>query len=618
MVLLKFSCNLFLTLWLCFSITTSYSQIVSQNDSRNEKISQIEFKYDQYNHLFDLNNTQQLIVTKNKNSTCFNVNENIFRFIGANESLKIIQQIISNLEVFVKSKKSPKNSYSSLKSWVDFLGAKIKNGFLIRNVQSVGGLDNFKLFDRFNTDAQINSHDNHKVLLIGETEDIFNSKVVHKGPCFGIVENHGFSPPQVIAIDEDRTFSNGHEKWQKDFLKSADIKLGGFFGLQNHFLIDLTSGNRAHILQIWQNGPNGADLINTFRGSKNFISFYSLAKNGKYLAVTEIDSEDSEDSESKKSPSLKIQIYNPITKKLIATFKPQNKIIKMYFTPNGNHLTILNENNKIEIWEIYNDENPILIKTLDLLDLPFLKLNNESSQNHFSPSSDYLMHIAYLHPGELWHIPSGRRVGLLKPRLNRNCGNQAYTPYEYYSQIHFAQFPQELDDDMISNLERDQYQKLKQKYDKYFLAGTFPSSQLDLYETKSLTLIKSFNTGTALMSSFRFSPDLMNFSTTGLDGTLKFWNIESGEEILRIQSPHNYFLNGFFAPDSSSFTSYHHGSTNGKKEVHKNGEFIREIPYIFAVNFWEIKYYGDKLSDSEIKDRECNKKKKEESKCVLQ
>jgi WD40 repeat protein len=606
----KFVFNLFFILWLCFFNTTSYSQIVSQNDLKSENIQQIEFKYDQYNHLFDLNETQQLIVTKNKNSTCFNVNENIFKFIGANESLKIVQQIVSNFDVFIKTKKSPKFKYSSLKSWVDFLGAKIKNGFLIRNVQIVGGLDKFKLFDRYESDAQINSQDNQKVLLIGETEDIFNSNVVHKGPHFGIVENHGFSPPQVVFIGEEGSCSNGNENFQSDFLKSAEIKLGGFFGLQNHFLIDLTSANRAHILQIWQNGPNGAELINTFGGTQNFISFYSLAKNGKYLAVTQIDSDDSEDSENKKSPSLQIQIFNPLTKNLIATFKPQNKIIKMNFTPKGNHLTILNENNKIEIWGIYNDENPILIKTLDLLDLPLLKLNNESSRTHFSPSSEYLLHVAELNPGELWHIPSGRRVGLLGPWPS--------TPDKHYSQIHFAQFSQELDDDMISNLENDQYQKLKQKYDKYFLAGAFPSSQLDLYETKSLTLIKSINTGTALMSSFRFSPDLMNFSTTGFDGTLKFWNIESGKEILRIQSPHNYFLNGFFSPDSNSFTSYHHGSFFGEKEFYKNAELIRKIPYIFAVNFWEIKYYGDKLSDLEINEKKCNKKKKEESKCLLQ
>jgi WD40 repeat protein len=570
-----------------FEIKSSFAQINEKKEEEKEEVLSFngvfqnyhQNGYDEYGHLIESENftttKENHFLTNSRNSTCFYVNTLVTDFLGGQESLKLLQQIIPQFSTFKKTKKEAKtiqDNPASLKSWVDFLSAKVKKSFLLRSISEIKGIHHHKLYDKFTGEPNIYSKDGKKILLFGQ----FESNKDERGPSLSIVNT------ETGEVEQKLDLISSNPAIDKSLARYLSLEEAFFFDDDQKILTKLKLNSKS-IIQVWHH--HSKPLQEAFHFPDDLINgmeILSIAKNGKMIALLK----------DRKSP---VQIYDlsngelketlPLTLNKISKISGYSNMTKLSLSPNGNFLAIISENypfnHQIDVWDINNKK---IIDSVTLEKSKHFPLISSSAKIEFSPTSNYLYHHAENYPFYFWQLPNLKFHGQLgQLKIGEN-----------YSTITFPTYSQNLDS-FKNSFDPQLYKKLiDQKFDQYVLGHNSNQNQIDLIDVKNLKVLKSFKGHEESISRYGFTPDLKNIISTSFDGTIRFWNIESGLQVLNKKCSHVLFLNGVVSPNSLQLVSGLQKLSRFTYDSQKQSCcYVEDNTTDAPIQFWHLNYFGD-------------------------
>jgi len=89
---------------------------------------------------------------------------------------------------------------------------------------------------------------------------------------------------------------------------------------------------------------------------------------------------------------------------------------------------------------------------------------------------------------------------------------------------------------------------------RYLAVGTLGSS-VQLIETSSWQVARTFEGHTGWVFSVAFSPDGRLLASGSLDGTIKLWEVATGRELRTLQGHTGYVYSVAFSPDGRTLAS---------------------------------------------------------------
>jgi len=385
----------------------------------------------------------------------------------------------------------------------------VKSGNLIKTIQGHNGSIN-----------SISFNPNGRSLASGSSDNSIKFWDIETGKLIKSIEGFYNKVNSVSLSTDGRHIASGSlDKTVKLWWAQSGVLIRTLQGHNDNvnsvrFSSDnqsIVSGSFDKTVKLWD--TNSGKLLRTFKGHTDHVRSVNYSPDGSHIASGSLDKT--------------VKLWEVKSGRLIKTFKGHKEAVNsVCFNHTGHELASGSSSGRIKLWKVVHGNffakffNTLVVNPFSGgLISTFFEYQCNIHSICFSPNSKFIVSGQY--SIELWEV-----------KFRKNIKTINEYGYVYVYSVDFSP-------------------------DGRFIASGSSDNTVNLWDTESGHLLKTFQGHADSVLTVKFSPDGKRICSGSSDNTIKFWDINSNKSMTIALLPNNEWLS--FTSDSL----FYHSSLNG-------------------------------------------------------